>query len=165
MLLTRPMRLGAQGTNHRGIVSVLLHLLAVQSVVVAVWAKFPSHDSNSNQLDNFSETNASNKVPKNDLLKACLTCIIAIGHVNVNVESFLLIIIIIIQYRPTSLENYWLTDYCQSEFECNAYKHHWEFPINKKITPVLTSPITEKQQSVRGILNFQICGSFYNVPN
>ena len=29
----------------------------------------------------------------------------------------------------------------QSEFDWVLYKHHWEFPIHKKIIPMLTCPI------------------------
>ena len=62
-------------------------------------------------------------------------------------------LLIIIQYQPISLHYYWLSNeqqiwICPSSIAWDrllqtacprlrvAYKHHWEFPINKNITPV-----------------------------
>ena len=44
----------------------------------------------------------------------------------------------LLQNQPTSLQYSWLTDEHQLEFDWVLYNHHWEFPIHKKIIPMLT---------------------------
>ena len=60
-----------------------------------------------------------------------------IGHVNV--QSCLLINF---QYKPISLQYSWLSVEQPIRIDWELYKHHWEFPINKKIIPMLICPIS-----------------------
>ena len=61
---------------------------------------------------------------------------ITIGHVDV--QSCLLINS---QYKPISLQYCWLSVEQPIRIDW-VYKHHWEVPINKKIIPTLSCPIT-----------------------
>ena len=66
-----------------------------------------------------------------------------IGHVNV--ESCLLIIF---QYQLISWQFSWLSVEKSIRIDRVLYKHHWEFPIHKKIIPMLICPITSCEKSV-----------------
>ena len=60
----------------------------------------------------------------------------AIKHKNV--QSCLLLNF---QYKPISLQYSWLSVEQPIRFDWVLYKHHREFPINKKTIPMLTCPI------------------------
>ena len=55
---------------------------------------------------------------------------------HINVQSCLLIHF---QYKPISLQYSWLSVEQPIRIDWVVYKHHWEFPINKKIIPKLTA--------------------------
>ena len=57
---------------------------------------------------------------------------------HVNVQSC---IPIVTQYQPISLQYSWLAVEQPIRFWRVLYKHDWEFPIRKKIIPMLTCPI------------------------
>ena len=50
----------------------------------------------------------------------------------------------IFQHKPISLQYSWLSVEQPIRIDRLFYKHHWEFPINKKIIPMLTCPIEVK---------------------
>ena len=50
-------------------------------------------------------------------------------------------LLIISQHQPISLQYSWLSVEQPIRIEWVLYKHHWEFPINKKTIPMLTCPI------------------------
>ena len=62
-----------------------------------------------------------------------------IGHVQSvqNVQSCLLIIF---QHKPISLQCSWLSVEQPITLDWAFYRHHWEFPIHRKIIPMLTCP-------------------------
>ena len=65
------------------------------------------------------------------------TCMTIKGHVNV--QSFVLSVFSTINQSACSTLDWVLNS--KSDFDCVLYKNHWEFPVQKKIIPVLTCPI------------------------
>ena len=57
---------------------------------------------------------------------------------HANVQSWFLIDS---QYKPISLQYSWLSVEQPIRIDWVLYKRHWDFPINKKIIPMLTCPI------------------------
>ena len=58
-----------------------------------------------------------------------------IGHVVVNIKSYLLIIFQINQWPCSTLDRVLNS---QSDYDWVLYKHYWEFPFQKKLIPMLT---------------------------
>ena len=79
----------------------------------------------------------------------------SIGHVNV--QSCLLINFL---YKPISLQFSWLSVEQPIRIDCVFYRHHWQFPINKKTIPMLICQIIGVRTEFRIIFDSK---EYYNL--
>ena len=67
-----------------------------------------------------------------------ICCFSSLGHATSNVQSCLPIIF---QHQPISLKYSWLSVEQPIRFDWVLYRYHREFPIHKKMIPMLKCPI------------------------